>query len=94
MPDTNEVWEDFLSVERYINKEGKEEFFIPSHKERGHGDRFMALVLCLEAFTRCRSLARYTLQGEGMLETQMKSQKQIAKETLKRNPRRSRMSGF
>lgn len=93
VPDTNEVWEDFLSVERYINKEGKEDFFIPSHKERGHGDRFMALVLCLEAFTRCRSLARYTLESEGTLKTEVKSQKQIAKQTLKTR-RRSRMSGF
>jgi len=95
VPDTNEVWEDFLSVERYINKEGKEDFFIPSHKERGHGDRFMALVLCLEAFTRCRSLARYTLETEGTLKTEIKSQKEISREALKSRPRRrSRMSGF
>ena len=66
VPDTNEVWEDFLSVERYINKEGKEDFFIPSHKERGHGDRFMSMVLCLEAFVSQRPLARYTLEAEGV----------------------------
>ena len=94
VPDTNEVWEDFLSVERYINKEGKEDFFIPSHKERGHGDRFMSLVLCLEAFTRCRSLARYTLETEGTLTTEVKSQKEINKEVLKVRKRRSRISGF
>ena len=96
VPDTNEVWEDFLSVERYINKEGKEDFFIPSHKERGHGDRFCALVLCLEAFTRIRSLSRYTLERDNTIQTEVKSQKQISKEALKSRPRRrpSRMSGM
>jgi phage FluMu gp28-like protein len=94
VPDTNEVWEDFLSVERYINKEGKEDFFIPSHKERGHGDRFMALVLCLEAFTRIRSLARYTLENDNTLQTEMKSQKEISKEIVKSGRRRSRMAGM
>ena len=77
VPDTNEIWEDFLSVERYINKEGKEDFFIPSHKERGHGDRFMSLVLCLQAFTSQRSLARYTLEQEGTLNPTIKSRKDI-----------------
>ena len=82
VPDTNEVWEDFLSVERYINKEGKEDFFIPSHKERGHGDRFMSLVLCLEAFVSQRPLARYTLDSE-WIEIQQAPQKKI------KRPRRS-----
>lgn len=65
IPNSNEVWEDFLSVERYINKYGKEDFFIPSHGNRGHGDRFMSMVLCLQSFLSKRSLARYTLQSEG-----------------------------
>jgi hypothetical protein len=64
VPNSNEVWADFLSVERYIDKNGKENFWIPSHKEKGHGDRWMSLVLCLQAFMTKRSLARYTLQSE------------------------------
>ena len=64
IPNNNEVWEDFLSVERYFNKFGKEDFFIPSHGNRGHGDRFMSMVLCLQSFMSKRSLSRYTLQKE------------------------------
>jgi phage FluMu gp28-like protein len=64
IPNNNEVWEDFLSVERYINKYGKEDFFIPSHKNKGHGDRFMSLTLCLQSFMSKRSLARYTIERE------------------------------
>lgn len=89
VPDTNEIWEDFLSVERYINKEGKEDFFIPSHKTRGHGDRFMSLVLCLQAFRSCKSLARYTLEREGTITPEIKPQKEIT-----RSRRRSRIGGF
>ena len=64
IPNSNEIWQDFLSVERYINKYGKEDFFIPAHKERGHGDRFMAMTLCLQSFMSKRSLARYTIERE------------------------------
>lgn len=65
VPNSNEVWADFLSVERYINKYGKEDFFIPSHRGTdSHGDRFCSMVLCLQAFMSKKSMARYTLQGE------------------------------
>ena len=66
IPNTNEIWEDFLSVERYINKYGKEDFFIPAHTGRtnSHGDRFMSMTLCLQAFMSKRSLARYTIERE------------------------------
>jgi len=66
IPNSNEVWEDFLSVERYINKYGKEDFFIPAHTGRSnsHGDRFMAMTLCLQSFMSKRSLARYTIDSE------------------------------
>jgi phage FluMu gp28-like protein len=66
IPNSNEVWEDFLSVERYINKYGKEDFFIPAHTGRSnsHGDRFMAMTLCLQSFMSKRSLARYTINSE------------------------------
>ena len=77
VPDSNEIWEDFLSVERYINKRGQEDFFIPSHKERGHGDRFMAMVLCLQAFKSINSLARYTLKKEGTLKPEQESKKSL-----------------
>jgi phage FluMu gp28-like protein len=68
IPNSNEVWEDFLSVERYFNKHGAVDFFIPSHGNRGHGDRAMSMVLCLQAFLSKRSLSRYTLQSEGTVE--------------------------
>ena len=43
----------------------KEDFFIPAHKGTdSHGDRFMSMVLCLQAFMSKRSMARYTLQSE------------------------------
>ena len=66
VPNSNEIWEDFLSVERYINKYGKEDFFIPAHTGRSnsHGDRFMAMTLCLQSFMSKRSLARYTIDSE------------------------------
>jgi len=65
IPNSNDIWADFLSVERYINKYGKEDFFIPAHRGTdSHGDRFMSMVLCLQAFMSKRSLARYTLQSE------------------------------
>ncbi len=64
IPNSNDVWVDFLSVERYIDKNGKENFWIPSHKEKGHGDRFMSMVLCLQAFMVKRSLSQYTLRSE------------------------------
>ncbi len=66
IPNSNEIWEDFLSVERYINKYGKEDFFIPAHTGRSnsHGDRFMSMTLCLQAFMSKRSLARYTIESE------------------------------
>jgi phage FluMu gp28-like protein len=66
IPNSNEVWADFLSVERFINKFGKEDFFIPAHRGTdSHGDRFMAMTLCLQSFLSKRSLARYTLSNEG-----------------------------
>jgi len=66
IPDTQEVWEDILSVERYINKFGKEDYFVPSHTGRSnsHGDRFYALAMVLQAFMSKRSLARYTIERE------------------------------
>tara|TARA_R110002167_G_scaffold266022_2_gene472743 strand:- start:1209 stop:2681 length:1473 start_codon:yes stop_codon:yes gene_type:complete len=70
IPNTNEVWEDFLSVQRYINKYGQEDFFIPAHTgtSNSHGDRFMAMVLCLQAFMSKRSLARYTVENDGTIQ--------------------------
>lgn len=66
IPNSNEVWADFLSVERYINKYGNEDFYIPAHRGTdSHGDRFMSLVLCLQAFMSKRSLAQYTLKSDG-----------------------------
>jgi phage FluMu gp28-like protein len=80
VPNSNEVWADFLSVERYINKYGKEDFYIPAHNSSdGHGDRFMALTLCLQAFMSKRSLARYTLQTE-------KKEKSEPKKRFERKP--------
>ena len=52
VPNSNEIWEDFLTDQRYINKYGKEDFFIPAHTGRSnsHGDRFMAMTLALQSF--------------------------------------------
>ena len=92
VPDSNEIWEDFLSVERYINKRGQEDFFIPSHKERGHGDRFMSMVLCLQAFKSVNSLARYTLEREGTLAPENVSKKTVQENRYKATRSRSRLS--
>ena len=66
IPNSNEVWEDFLSVQRFINKWGIEDFFIPTHtgSSNSHGDRFISMCLCLQAFMSKRSLARYTIQKD------------------------------
>jgi len=63
IPNTNEVWEDFLSVQKYIDRYGKENFFIPAWTgtSNSHGDRWMSMVLCLQSFMAKRSLARYTI---------------------------------
>ena len=63
IPNTNEVWEDFLSVQRYIDKYGQENFFIPAWTgaSNSHGDRFQSMVLCLQSFMQKKSLARYTI---------------------------------
>lgn len=80
IPDSNEVWADFLSVERYTDKNGKENFWIPAHKGNdSHGDRFMAMVLCLQSFLSKRSLAQYTLQTEN------KVQEAPKKPTIRKN---------
>ncbi len=84
IPDGNEVWSDFLSVERYTYKNGKENFWIPTHKGTdSHGDRFMSMVLCLQSFLSKRSLARYTLQTEGTHREAPKKE-HIKKNMLKR----------
>ncbi|MEE9352375.1 MAG: terminase family protein [Thiotrichaceae bacterium] len=66
IPNSNTVWEDFLSVQRMINKRGEEDFYIPTHTgtSNSHGDRFIAMCLCLQAFRSKRSLARYTIERE------------------------------
>jgi len=66
IPNDNEIWQDFLSVERIINKYGKQDFYIPAHTghSNSHGDRFVAMCLCLQAFMSKRSLARYTIENE------------------------------
>ncbi len=66
IPDSQEIWEDILSVERYINSYGKEDYIIPSHtgQSNSHGDRFSALTLVLQSFMSKRSLARYTIERE------------------------------
>jgi phage FluMu gp28-like protein len=66
MPNSNELWLDFLSVQRFINKRGEEDFMIPTHTgfSNSHGDRFIAACLCLQAFRSKRSLARYTIESE------------------------------
>ena len=66
VPDSNEIWEDFLSVQRYIDKYGQENFFIPAWTgtSNSHGDRFQSMVLCLQSFMQKRSLARYTIDSE------------------------------
>ena len=84
VPNNNEVWADFLSVERFINRYGKEDFFIPAHKGTdSHGDRFMSMVLCLQAFMSKRSLARYTLQTEKSEKEQPKNKEIPRKSNVK-----------
>lgn len=85
VPDTNEVWEDFLSVQRYIDKYGSENYFIPAWtgSSNSHGDRWMSMVLCLQAFMDKKSLARYTVE-----------RKENTKRESRRIDRPSRVSKF
>jgi phage FluMu gp28-like protein len=85
VPDTQDVWEDFLSVQRFIDKYGSENYFIPAWtgSSNSHGDRFMSLTLALQAFMEKRSLARYTVE-----------KKETEKRESRRMARPSRISGF
>ena len=49
--DTQDIHSDFLSIERYYNKNGDLDYYIPSRNAevKGHGDRFMSFALALYA---------------------------------------------
>ena len=49
VPALNEIGKDFCSVESWVDMQGNRDYWIPSRKEEGHGDRFMAAALCMDA---------------------------------------------
>ena len=68
IPDEKEVFSDFTSVERYINKYGQVDYFIPSRgRDGGHGDRFMSYNLAVQAFLSKKSLSKYVLKSDNVV---------------------------
>lgn len=49
VPDLNAIGKDFCSVESWVDMQGNRDYWIPSRKEEGHGDRFMSASLCMDA---------------------------------------------
>lgn len=62
IPDDKEVWDDFMSVSRYIGKHGNIDYWIPSRADEGHGDRFMACTLAVQAFIEKGGMSSYYLR--------------------------------
>ena len=62
IPDDSEVWDDFMSVSRYIGKHGNVDYWIPSRADEGHGDRFMSCTLALQAYIEKGGLGSYFLR--------------------------------
>jgi len=63
IPDDREVWDDFMSVSRYIGKHGNIDYWIPSRGgDQGHGDRFMACTLAVQAFIEKGGMSSYYLK--------------------------------
>lgn len=76
IPDDKDVFSDFTSVERYINKYGFVDYFIPSRgRDGGHGDRFMSYCLSVQAFLSKKSLSRYVLSSEKVVNTDTEQRK-------------------
>ena len=62
IPDDSNVWDDFMSVSRYIGKHGNVDYWIPSRADEGHGDRFMSCTLALQAYIEKGGLGSYFLR--------------------------------
>jgi phage FluMu gp28-like protein len=62
IPDDKDVWDDFMSVSRYIGKHGNVDYWIPSRADEGHGDRFMACTLAVQAFVEKGGMSSYFLK--------------------------------
>lgn len=57
VPALDIIGRDFCSVESWVDLNGNRDYWIPSRKDEGHGDRFMAAALCMSAASeRARQL--------------------------------------
>ena len=65
IPDDKDVWDDFMSISRYIGKHGNVDYWIPSRADEGHGDRFMACTLALQAYRKRRAWLLLLKTSEG-----------------------------
>ena len=93
IPDDPEVWEDFQSVERYINKHGQVDYWIPSRGDKGHGDRFMAFCLAVQAFSESGALSAYYLKEAKVIQESHDVVKQKQRTELRKNFRRKKSFG-
>lgn len=64
--DTQELTEDCSSILRYIAKDGKINYDIPSRGGQGHGDRFMSMALAVHAATSKNNRIGRLLQDIGV----------------------------
>jgi phage FluMu gp28-like protein len=92
IPDDPHTWDDFSSVERYINKHGQVDYWIPSRGDKGHGDRFMAFCLAIQAFSESGALSAYYLKEAKVIQDSHDVIKKDEKRELRKTFRRKKRS--
>tara|TARA_R110000824_G_scaffold218492_1_gene405193 strand:+ start:603 stop:2027 length:1425 start_codon:yes stop_codon:yes gene_type:complete len=93
IPDDPETWEDFQSVERYINKHGAVDYWIPSRGDKGHGDRFMAFTLAIQSYIESGALGSYYLREAKVVSESHEIVKRNERKELRRTFRRKKKFG-
>lgn len=85
IPDDKEVWDDFMSVSRYIGKHGNVDYWIPSRADEGHGDRFMSCSLAVQAFIDKGGMSSYFLRQAKVVRDLDAEEEERKEETKKVN---------
>jgi phage FluMu gp28-like protein len=93
IPDDPETWEDFQSVERYINKHGQVDYWIPSRGDKGHGDRFMAFTLAIQSYIESGALGSYYLREAKVVQESHDIVKREERKELRKTFRRKKKFG-
>jgi len=96
IPDDKNVWDDFMSVSRYIGKHGNVDYWIPSRADEGHGDRFMACTLAAQAFVERGGMSSFFLKQAKVVRDLDAEEEEKKKEMKKINSsiKRKKLSRF